>query len=276
MTILEEIVHHKKMVELPKRKAKQALETVQSMAQLMPESRDFGQALRDAPGVALIAEVKRASPSKGLLRPHFNHVDLASDYFKHGASAISVLTDGKYFQGKLDFISDIQKALSPLRQEKKAICPVLRKEFIIDPYQVYETKVAGADALLLIAACLKDDDMAKLLTLSHKVGLTALVEVHNKTELDRVLPLKPRLIGGNNRNLHDFSVDLNTCITLRQFVPDDICFVAESGIHTRADVQRLAKEGVDAILVGEVIVKQKKVGAKVVELSGVPVEKSGL
>jgi indole-3-glycerol phosphate synthase len=224
----------------------------------------------------LIAEIKKASPSKGLLRPKFDPVELAVNYIRHGANAISVLTDAKYFQGNISFLGDVQAALEPERQKKKIACPVLRKDFIVDPYQVYEAKLAGADALLLIAACLKDDELADLLKRTRQVGMTALIEVHTKEELDRVLPLKPRLIGVNNRNLHDFSVDLKTCIELRQYVPADICFVAESGIHTRADVQRLVKEGVDAILVGEAIVKQKEVGPKVRELSGVTAAEVGL
>lgn len=275
MTILDEIVRHKRLMELPKTKEKVSPATVQAQAVLAPEGRDFVAALKAAPGVALIAEVKRASPSKGLLRNQFDHVELATEYCRHGAAAISVLTDGKYFQGSLSFIPDIQNALAPLRRKQKVACPVLRKEFIVDPYQVYEAKVAGADALLLIAACLTDTELAKLLQVTHEVGMTALVEVHNKTELERVLPLEPRLIGVNNRNLHDFSVDLNTCIELRQDVPADICFVAESGIHSRADVQRLVKEGVDAILVGEALVKQKNVAHKVRELSRVTLAEVG-
>jgi indole-3-glycerol phosphate synthase len=269
MTILDEIIKHKQLVELPKQKEKVSPPTVQAQAILAPDSRDLVASLKGTKGVALIAEVKKASPSKGLLRHKFNPVELALDYIRHGARAISVLTDAKYFQGQLDFIPKIQAALEPERKQLNRPCPILRKEFIIDRYQVYESKAAGADALLLIAACLKDLEMADLLDLTRQLGMTALIEVHNRTELDRVLPLKPRLIGVNNRNLHDFSVDLSTCINLRQYVPADICFVAESGIHTRADVQRLAKEGIDAILVGEAIVRQKNVASKVRELSGV-------
>lgn len=276
MTILDEIVKHKRQVEVPKQKEAVSPETVQSQAVLAPESRDFVAALRAVKGVALIAEVKKASPSKGLLRPKFDPVELALDYVKHGASAVSVLTDAKYFQGSLDFISLIDEALAPVRKAQDVAAPLLRKDFIVDPYQVYQAKLAGADALLLIAACLSDGELADLLKRTHQVGMTALIEVHTKEELERVLPLKPRLIGANNRDLRDFSVDLKTCIELRQYVPPEICFVAESGIHTRADVQRLAKEGVDAILVGEAIVKQKQVGPKVRELSNVTPAEVGL
>ncbi len=276
MTILDDIVKYKRRIELPKQKEIVAPETVQAQAVLAPKSRDFVAALKGAKGVALIAEVKKASPSKGLLRPKFDPVDLAVTYVRNGASAVSVLTDAKYFQGQLAFIGQIQAALEPERQKRGLIAPVLRKDFIVDPYQVYEAKVAGADALLLIAACLSDVELADLLGRTRQAGMTALVEVHTKAELERVLPLKPRLIGVNNRDLHDFSVDLHTCIELRQYVPPDICFVAESGIHSRADVQRLAKEGVDAILVGEAIVRQKNVAPKVRELSYVTPAEVGL
>ncbi len=275
MTILDEIIKYKQKVELPKQKAHLSPPTVQAQAILAPDGRDFTAALRSAKGVALIAEVKKASPSRGLLRPKFNPVELATAYLRYGAAAISVLTDANYFQGQPDFIPQIQDALQAERAKANRSVPVLRKDFIIDPYQVYQSKVLGADALLLIAACLKDNDLANLLRLTRKLGMTALVEVHNREELERVLPLKPRLIGVNNRNLRDFSVDLNTCIELRQYVPAEICFVAESGIHTRADVQRLAKEGVDAILVGEAIVRQKNVSRKVRELSGVTLAEVG-
>jgi len=175
------------------------------------------------------------------------------------------LTDAKYFQGKLEYLTRIKQHLS---QNGNRIVPVLRKDFIFHPYQIYEARAAGADALLLIAAVLKDKELADLLALTRKLEMTALIEVHNKEELERVLPLQPRLLGVNNRNLHDFSVDLNTCIELRQYVPEGVCFVAESGIHTAADVARLAKEGVDAILVGEALVKARDVGVKVKELVG--------
>ena len=276
MTILDEIVQYKKQVEIPKQKESLHPAEAQSQAILAPDSRDFVKALRSANGVALIAEVKKASPSKGLLRPKFNPVELAVDYISHGAAAVSVLTDAKYFQGQLEFLDQIQEALEPIRKKEGVIGPVLRKDFIVDPYQVYQAKLFGADALLLIAACLSDKELADLLKRTRQVGLTALIEVHTKEELDRVLPFKPRLIGVNNRNLHDFSVDLNTCITLRQYVPAEVCFVAESGIHTRSDVQRLAKEGVDAILVGEAIVKQPNVAKKVRELSRVTPAEVGL
>ncbi|RMF01167.1 MAG: indole-3-glycerol phosphate synthase TrpC [Chloroflexi bacterium] len=265
MTILDEIVKYKRNEELPKQKQLRDPAMVRAEAALAPRPKDFVAALRDAPGsVALIAEVKRASPSKGLLRPNFDALALARAYARNGAAAISVLTDARYFQGRLEYLTEIRRELQ--REMGDARPAVLRKDFIFDAYQVYEARAAGADALLLIAAVLKDSELASLLALARKLGLTALVEVHNRAELERVLPLQPRLIGVNNRDLRDFSVDLNTCIELRQHVPPDICFVAESGIHTAADVRRLAAEGVDAILVGESLVKSKDVAAKVREL----------
>lgn len=264
MTILDDIIQYKRKEELPRQKQSREPANVRAEAALAPTPKDFVAALKAAPGVALIAEVKRASPSKGLLRHNFDAVELASTYAANGASAISVLTDARYFQGKLAYLSQIRQHLHQTKAENRPA--VLRKDFIFDPYQVYEARAAGADALLLIAAVLSDDDLSRLLALTHKLGMTALIEVHNRAELERVLPLEPRLIGVNNRDLHDFSVDLNTCIDLRRHVPAGICFVAESGIHTAADVKRLAREGVDAILVGEALVKSKNVAAKVREL----------
>ena len=266
MTILDDIIKYKRTEELPKQMELREAALVRAEATLVPNPRDFVAALRASGRVALITEVKKASPSKGLLRHKFDPLDLATTYAENGAAAISVLTDTRYFQGSLDHLAQIRQRLDSSLSSQPPT-PLLRKDFIFDPYQVYETRAAGADALLLIAAVLNDKDMAGLLSLTHSLGLTALVEVHNRAELERVLPLQPRLIGVNNRNLHDFSVDLNTCIELRQHVPADICFVAESGIHTAPDVARLAREGVDAVLVGEALVKAKDVGRKVRELA---------
>lgn len=266
MTILDDIIKYKRREELPKQKLQREPAMVRAEANFAPKSLDFVAALQAKNKVALIAEAKKASPSKGLLMPNFEPVSLATTYAQNGAAAISVLTDARYFQGKLEYLTQIRDALKEQLGDNRPA--LLRKDFIFDPYQVYEARVAGADAVLLIAAALKDKEMADLLALARKLQLTALIEVHDKQELDRALSLKPRLIGVNNRDLRDFSVDLNTCIELRQYVPDDVCFVAESGIRTAADVARLEKEGIDAILVGEALVKSKNVGAKVRELAG--------
>jgi indole-3-glycerol phosphate synthase len=256
---------YKRQEELPKQKQLREEAMVHAEAALAPKPKDFVAALKAKTRPALIAEVKKASPSKGLLRADFDPLELASTYAKNGAAAISVLTDARYFQGKLEYLAGIKSQLQAVMNQNRPA--VLRKDFIFDPYQVYEARAAGADALLLIAAVLKDDELAHLLALTRKVGLTALIEVHDQAELDRVLPLKPRLVGVNNRNLHDFSVDINRCIELRQAIPADICMVAESGIRTAAEVSRLAAEGIDAILVGEALVKAKNVAAKVRELT---------
>ncbi len=264
MTILDEIVKYKRTEELPRHMQIRESALVRAEAALAPKPRDFVAALRSTDRVALIAEVKKASPSKGLLRHKFDPLELANDYAANGAAAISVLTDVKYFQGKLEYLIQIRDHLK--KAVRQPVPPLLRKDFIFDPYQIYEARSAGADALLLIATVLNDAEMADLLALTHKLAMTALVEVHDRAELERVLPLQPRLIGVNNRDLRDFSVNLNTCIELRQNVPAEICFVAESGIHTAADVARLAQEGIDAILVGEALVKSKNAGKKVREL----------
>jgi indole-3-glycerol phosphate synthase len=275
MTILDDIIKYKRIEELPKQMQAREAAIVRAEAALAPKPRDFVAALRAAPRPALIAEIKKASPSKGLLRHNFDPIELAQTYVANGASAISILTDARYFQGKLEHLSQIRKHLDSLSSQPptpysplRVPTPLLRKDFIFHPYQVYEARAAGADALLLIAVVLKDKELAELLALTRELGMTALIEVHDRAELERVLPLQPRLIGVNNRDLRNFSVDLNTCIELRQHVPDDICFVAESGIHTAADVARLAKEGINAVLVGEALMKAKDVGRKVRELAG--------
>lgn len=258
MTILNRIVAYKRNEELPQRMAALSLEEQQGRAAAAPPPRPFAAALKEVARVSLIAEVKKASPSKGLLRPSFDPLELAEAYCAGGASAISVLTDERFFQGSLAYLEQIRRRFPQI--------PLLRKDFIVHPYQIYEARAAGADALLLIAACLSDEEMNELLALTHSLGMDALIEVHDAGEVERVLPLRPRLVGINNRNLHDFSVDLNTCLALRARLPAEICLVAESGIHTRADMARLAAAGVDAALVGEALVTASNVPAKVKEL----------
>lgn len=212
---------------------------------------------------ALIAELKRASPSRGILAPQLDLLETADLYQQNGAAAISVLTDEVFFQGRLE-------TLQTLRREKNIQLPLLRKDFIIHEAQLYETRAAGADAVLLIAAALPDDGLlADLHALTLDLGLTALVEVHDEVEIERVLKLKGlKMIGINNRNLNTFKVSLETTEALRPIIPPTINVVAESGIFAAADVKRLAKAGVDAILVGEALVTALDIPAKVRELSG--------
>jgi indole-3-glycerol phosphate synthase len=256
--ILDEIMAHKRK-ELEARRQVAPLAELKTRGADRSPPLDFAAALRDG-GVSLIAEVKRASPSKGLLCPDFDPVRLATTYAANGATAISVLTDERFFQGKLKYLARIREALGPT-------IPLLRKDFVFDPYQVYEARAYGADALLLVAAVLSDEMLTELLALTHELGMTALVEVHDEEEVERALLLRPRVVGINNRNLRDFSVDLATFGRLRSLLPGDTIAVAESGVHTANDVRRLAKMGADAVLVGESLVTARDRPAKVRELA---------
>jgi len=242
-TILDEIVTHKR-IDLANQKEQQPLVHVSADARVAAPAMDFTAALR-APGISLIAEIKRASPSSGELRGDLQPADLAQTYIDNGAAACSVLTDTRFFQGQLADLENVRQAVA---------APVLRKDFIIDPYQLYEARASGADAILLIVAILDDDALCGLQTLAHDLGMAALVEVHNRQELDRALATHPRIIGVNNRNLHTFEVDLETTESLRPYVPADIVLVTESGIRTPDDVARLRDIGVDAMLVGTALV----------------------
>ncbi len=260
MSILTEIFAYKRQ-EVSERQKICSLAEVRRAAEAAAPPADFVAALRAraAGWPALIAEVKRASPSRGLLVENFDPLGLARIYREHGAAAISVLTDERYFQGRLEFLRQIS-ALEPH-------CPVLRKDFICDPYQVYEARAAGADAVLLIAAHLDPGSLKDLHTLASELDMAALVEVHNQAELEIALACQAALVGINNRDLHTFSTRLETSLDLRPQVPPDVCLVAESGIHTRADVARLAAAGIDAILVGEALVVALDVAAQARELS---------
>ena len=207
--------------------------------------------------IRLIAEVKKASPSKGLIRPDFDPVAIARRYEETGASAISVLTDEKYFQGKLEYLTQIHQAVG---------IPLLRKDFIIDPMQVYEARAAGADSVLLIAAALSLGHMHELLEVVRGLGMAALVEVHTESELCTALSVGADIIGINNRDLQTFETRLETTLELASRVPPDKVLVSESGINTRADVERLMQAGVDAILVGESLMREPDPGTKVLEL----------
>jgi len=200
----------------------------------------------DPARLGLIAEVKRASPSAGTISPDFDYLTIARTYDKAGASAISVLTDEKYFQGRLEYMTLIRQEVS---------IPVLRKDFIIHEAQIFEAVVAGADAILLIVAALDQESLVHLLDTAHAYQLEVLVEVHNLAELERALDTDARIIGVNNRNLKAFTVDLATTEALVEEVPEDIVLVSESGIKSVADAERLAEAGVDALLIGETLMR---------------------
>lgn len=260
MSILEKIIEHKKM-EIAALDAS----ALRRAADSSPAPRDFLAALkrrRFFPRPSLIAELKRGSPSKGLLAPHLDLFQVAEIYTQNGASAISVLTDEKFFMGKLETLHQLRLTNHQL--------PLLRKDFIIHETQLYESRVNGADAILLITAALTDDSLfADLHACALNLGLTALVEVHDEAETERALKIPNiKLIGINNRNLATFDVSLETTERLRPMIPSEIAVVAESGIFTAKDVARLAKANVDAILVGEALVTSEDIGAKVREISG--------
>ncbi len=226
------------------------------------DRRGFGAALQArlaAGGAAVIAEVKKASPSKGVLREHFVPAEIAASYARHGAACLSVLTDERFFQGSASFL-----------QQARAACalPVLRKDFMVDEYQVVEARALGADCILLIAACLDDARMTDLEACALALGLDVLVEVHDGAELDRALRLKTPLVGINNRNLKTFEVTLDTTLGLLAQVPADRLLVTESGILARADVQRMRDHGVHAFLVGEAFMRAADPGAALAELFG--------
>lgn len=257
-TILDEIVAWKR-VEVARRAAERPLaELQQAAAAAARPPRDFVAALRE-PGVSLIAEVKRASPSAGPLRPGLDPAALAAEYAAANAAALSVLTDARYFQGSLDDLRAARAAVS---------LPVLRKDFVVSPYQVYGARAAGADAVLLIVAVLDDPALDALHRLAQALGMAALVEVHDEAELRRALAIGPRVVGVNNRDLHTFRVDLGTTARLRVRIPDEVLLVAESGVHSPADVARLAAIGADAMLVGEALVRAVCPGEVARELVG--------
>ena len=259
-TVLDRILD-RKVEELAIRRADIPEAEMRARAENAPFTpRDMLAALQ-GDTVSLIAEVKRASPSKGTLTRDFAPVLTAAAYAHNGAAAISVLTDEDFFQGRLDYLTAIRRAVA---------VPILRKDFVIDPYQVYEGRAAGADAILLIVAALSDGQLADLYALTAALGMAALVEVHQEWELERALRLGADLIGINNRDLKTFDVDLATTGKLAGMVNDDAVLVAESGIHTAADARAMGRLGASAILVGESLMKAADLVSLTRELSSQP------
>ena len=258
--ILDEIVAHKEE-ELRRRQVAVPLSTLEARVKAQPAPISFVAALREG-RPALIAEIKRASPSRGEISQELDPVKQALIYAEHGAAAISVLTDEHFFRGSLVDLQAVKQALVSAGWE----IPVLRKDFILSHYQLLEARAAGADAVLLIASILSDTLFSSLLTETQHLGMTALVEVHTEEELARVLVHHPRVIGINRRDLRDFHIDPDIFSQLRPLIPPDSLMVAESGIHSRLDVVKLHKMGADAVLVGEALVSADDVGAKVAEL----------
>jgi indole-3-glycerol phosphate synthase len=259
--ILDRIVAVKRE-EVAAARRRRSLEDVRADAQSRVLTRDFLGALRRRVQVgqaAVIAEIKKASPSKGVLRSDFMPADIAQSYAEHGAACLSVLTDRQFFQGEPDYL-----------KQARASCdlPVLRKDFMIDPYQIYESRAMGADCVLLIAACLDDAQMRDLEAVALSLNMSVLVEVHDGAELDRALSLKTPLLGINNRNLKTFEVSLDTTVGLLARVPADRLLVTESGIVTAADVRRMRQAGVHAFLVGEAFMRAEDPGLALAGLFG--------
>jgi indole-3-glycerol phosphate synthase len=244
---------------------RKSLEAVRFDAESRVLTRDFVGAMRAkiaAGQAAVIAEVKKASPSKGVLRADFIPADIAQSYAEFGAACLSVLTDQQFFQGCVDYL-----------KQARASCqlPVLRKDFMVDAYQIFESRAMGADAILLIAACLDDVQMKDFEQIARSLDMAVLVEVHDAPELERALKLKTPLVGVNNRNLKTFEVSLETTLTLMRDIPTDRLLVCESGIHTRDDVLRMGAAGVNAFLVGEAFMRAKEPGEALAALFGMPV-----
>lgn len=256
--ILDQIVADKQ-VELEASKLAVPLFKLQKGASKRAPPLDFAAALFGK-GVRLIAEVKKASPSRGVIRSDFDPVTIAKIYAANGASAISVLTETKYFHGSLGYLSEIKAALGGRK------IPLLRKDFLTDPYQIYESRAYGADALLLIVAILSPEKLQELLELSHRLGMSCLVEVHNETELETALASGARIIGINNRDLNTFETDMATTEHLRPLIPKDKIVVSESGIKDKTDMEKLRWWGVNAALIGESLMASPDIAAKMREL----------
>jgi indole-3-glycerol phosphate synthase len=257
--ILDKIVSDN-LPYLEKRKQQLPLEKLKESVASMDFSPLDMEAILRGDRLNLIAEVKKASPSKSIIRADFDPVSIALTYAQSGAAAISVLTENLHFMGKLDYLIDIREAL-----ENKKI-PLLRKDFIHDPYQVYESRFYGADAVLLIVAILTSEQLSELLKISHRLGMKCLVEVHNEKELEVALGSEARIIGINNRDLNTFQVDLSVTERLRSHIPSDRIVVSESGIHSKTDIARLQKLGVNAVLIGEALMSAPDIPAKIKEL----------
>ena len=260
--ILQKIVAHKR-TEVAAAKARFSIERLRQRLELVEDTpRGFARALRtmaESGGTAVIAEVKKGSPSKGVIRADFDPLEIAEIYQDHGATCLSVLTDETFFLGHLNYLGLIREAVG---------LPLLRKDFICDPYQIVEARAFGADAILLIAAMLEDAELQDFAGQARELGLDVLLEVHDEAELERALRTDCELIGVNNRSLRSFVTDLATTERLAPRLPADRLLVTESGIHSRADVERLQRAGAAAFLVGESLMREADIGAKLEELLG--------
>ncbi|MEK6725357.1 MAG: indole-3-glycerol phosphate synthase TrpC [Deltaproteobacteria bacterium] len=255
--ILDEIIRYKRK-ELETRKADIPLKILTTAIWSLPLPLSFKDALLPAQDgrTRVIAEIKKASPSKGVIREDFDYLEIAETYEKNGASALSVLTDRNFFQGSIDYLSEIRHHVS---------IPLLRKDFVFDEYQIFEARGYGADAVLLIAAVLNEKELHDFVELAFNLGMAPLVEVHDEAELERTLKTRAELIGINNRNLQTFKTDLNTTVRLIDGIPDDKIVISESGINTKNDITLLKDAGVDAFLIGETLMRAVDIGKRLRE-----------
>jgi indole-3-glycerol phosphate synthase len=263
-TILDEIIATKHR-EVAAARRRMPLAEMEDQAAEAPPVRDFRAALAGPGPIRMIAEVKKASPSAGVIRADFDPIAIARTYQAHGAACLSVLTDAPYFQGHLSYLARIRASVA---------IPLLRKDFLIDEYQVVEARLAGADAVLLIAEVLDDEALPRLLARARGLGMAALVEFHDEANLERVLAAGADLVGINNRDLRRFVTDLELTLRLRDRIPPEVLVVSESGIRTRRDVERLEAAGVSAILVGETLMRAGDIGLAVEQLLGLAPEPS--
>ena len=257
--ILEQIAEHNRMIYLD-RKLDIACSKMTDMAYAAPGTDFAFEKKLKEDGISFICECKKASPSKGIIASDFPYLDIAKSYETAGASCISVLTEPKWFMGSLDYLEEIASEVS---------IPVLRKDFTIDEYMIYEARAKRASAVLLICSILDADTLGRYIRICDELELTALVEAHDKNECDMALGEGARVIGVNNRNLRDFTVDPSNCLRLREYVGDKALFVAESGVKTREDVESLEKEGVDAVLIGESMMRAEDKTAFLNSLKGI-------
>ncbi len=258
-SILDKIVARKRE-EVAERKQRHSVSDLERSVSLAPAVRDFTAALM-VRSPAVIAEIKKASPSKGIIRPDFKPAQIALQYQKAGAACLSVLTDVDFFQGHDTFLKEARTACQ---------LPILRKDFMIDPYQIVESRALGADCVLLIAACLSEQQLQEMYMTANDLGMSVLVEVHDRTELERALNTPAKLIGINNRNLKNFQVSLNVTLGLSRLVPSDRILITESGINSQMDVELMLAHNIHAFLVGESMMRAPDPGVAFTELFGVP------
>jgi len=256
MTFLKEILDEKK-TEVSKLKGYYTLSSFREMEFFENNTISLNRSLENDKAISIIAEIKKGSPSKGIIRENFDHNSIAKTYFESGADAVSVITDVNFFKGSINYLKDIAVIKN---------VPLLRKDFIIDEYQIFESKAFGADSILLISEILSKDQIAELSQAAHEISLEVLLELHSENQLDKIDFDTNKIIGINNRNLEDFSVDLNTSINISNLLPDSVTVVAESGIENEMDIQTLREHNVNAILVGEYLMRSENIESEFIQL----------